>query len=608
MSLILSAQIPQHVTSLLSHLTSRPGVQSTFILSRKDGTIIQSTGLLATRPAGNSSPNVSQVDSAAEEQSVESMTPAESPTPSTPSSATTPNRQTSYQPSQAEALAARIFAFVSSASDLSLSLSRPLDKNAHGSKTDSNGLQEGLGNGTSRDDGDGEASEREDDDEVKLLRLRTKKHEIVVVPDKKYLLCVVHDAAHPAGNASAGLRSRMTLDIAQVRSHFPALKQEQVFLDNAGGSQVLDTVIESIASYLTNTNVQLGATYKTSKLSTAGFANGYEAAAKFINAKPEETCLGVSTTQLLHNLSTALKFQPGDELILSKLNHEANSAAWVRIAERLGLEVKWWSASNPQNPVCDPNDLKQLISEKTRLVACPHASNILGSIVDVKEIAKIVHQYPRALLCVDGVALAPHRQVDVKDLDVDFYAFSWYKVYGPHIAQLYASSRIHDQIDTLGHFFKGTDTLDLKLNLASANYEHVQSIPRVVEYFEPDVSASWEKIAVQEERLQQIILDFLNGNDRVTVYGERSADKNLRVPVISFTVRGTKSQKLVEEVEKRSAYGFRSGHMYSHRLIKDIIGLEDVEDGVVRISMLHYNTEEEMTGLVKVLEEVIATL
>ncbi|GAB1206725.1 hypothetical protein APSETT445_005424 [Aspergillus pseudonomiae] len=363
-----------------------------------------------------------------------------------------------------------------------------------------------------------------------------------------------------------------------------------------------------ITSYLTNTNVQLGATYKTSKLSTAAFTNGYEAAAKFINATPDEICLGVSTTQLLHNLSTALKFQPGDELILSKLNHEANSAAWVRIAQRLGLEVKWWSASNPQNPVCDPNDLKQLISEKTRLVACPHTSNILGSIVVVKEIAKVVHQYPRALLCVDGVALAPHRQVDVKDLDVDFYgliiakqAFSWYKVYGPHIAQLYASSRVHDQIDTLGHFFKGTDTLDLKLNLASATYENVQSIPRVVEYFEPDVSASWEKIAAQEEKLQQIVLDFLNANDRVTVYGERSADRNLRVPVISFTVRGTKSQRVVEEVEKRSAYGFRSGHMYSHRLINDIIGLEDVEDGVVRI-------KEEMTGLVKVLEEVIASL
>ncbi|KAF7592105.1 hypothetical protein BBP40_000710 [Aspergillus hancockii] len=400
----------------------------------------------------------------------------------------------------------------------------------------------------------------------------------------------------------------MTLDIAQVRSRFPALNQDQVYLDNAGGSQVLDTVIESITSYLKNTNVQLGATYKTSKLSTAAFASGYEAAAKFINAKPEEICLGVSTTQLLHNLSTALKFQPGDELILSKLNHEANSAAWVRIAERLGLEVKWWSAVDPQNPVCDAEDLKSLVSEKTRLVACPHASNILGSIVDVKAIAKIVHQYPRALLCVDGVALAPHRQVDVKDLDVDFYAFSWYKVYGPHIAQLYASCRIHDQINSLGHFFKGTETLDLKLNLASASYEATQSIPRVVEYFEPGVAASWETITAQEEKLQKIVLDFLNGNGRVTVYGERSADRNLRVPVISFTVRGAKSQTLVEEVEKRSAYGFRSGHMYSHRLIKDVIGLEDVEDGVVRISMLHYNTEEEMNGLVKVLGEVIATL
>ncbi|KAB8254429.1 hypothetical protein BDV32DRAFT_132452 [Aspergillus pseudonomiae] len=202
-----SSQIPQHVTSLLSHLTSRPGVQSTFILSRKDGSIIQSTGLLATKPAGNSSPDVSQADPAAEEQSESTLTPAESSIPSTTSSTTTLTHQTSYQPSQAEALAARIFAFVSSAADLSLSLSRPMNENAHGSKTDPNGLQEGLGNGIFRDDGDGEASEK-DDDEVKLLRLRTKKHEIVVVPDKKYLLCVVHDAAHPAGNPSAGLRSR----------------------------------------------------------------------------------------------------------------------------------------------------------------------------------------------------------------------------------------------------------------------------------------------------------------------------------------------------------------------------------------------------------------
>ncbi|CAI7649600.1 unnamed protein product [Penicillium glandicola] len=399
-----------------------------------------------------------------------------------------------------------------------------------------------------------------------------------------------------------------TLDISTARSRFPALQQEQVYMDNAGGSQVLGTVADSIRSYLLNTNVQLGATYKVAKISTNAYANAYKVAAGFTNAAPEEISIGVSTTQLLHNLSTALKFQPGDELVVSKLNHEANSSPWVHIAERLGLTVKWWAAADPKNPVCDPTELKSLLSDKTRLVACPHASNITGTISPVREIADVVHAYPRALLCVDGVALAPHRQVDVKALDVDFYVFSWYKVYGPHLAQLYASSRVHDQIQSLGHFFKPTNTLDLKLNLASANYELTQSIPQVVEYFGSDPSTTWAQMAEHEEQLQRILLEFLVSDSRITVIGEPSASKELRVPVISFVVQGVGSQRLVEEVERRSAFGFRSGHMYSHRLLADVCGLEDVEDGVVRVSFLHYNTEAEVRGLVEVLQEVLASL
>ncbi|CAG8334815.1 unnamed protein product [Penicillium nalgiovense] len=322
----------------------------------------------------------------------------------------------------------------------------------------------------------------------------------------------------------------------------------------------------------------------------------------------KQISIGISTTQLLHNLATALKFQPGDELVLSKLNHEANTSPWVHIADRLGLTVKWWAASDPKNPVCDPAELKSLLSDKTRLVACPHASNITGTITHIRKVADVVHVYPRALLCVDGVALAPHRQVDVKVLDVDFYAFSWYKVYGPHLAQLYASSRVHDQIQPLGHFFKPTDTLDLKLNLASANYELTQCIPEVVEYFGSDPSTTWAQMAEHEERLQQILLEFLASNSRVDVIGEPSASKELRVPVISFVVQGVGSQRLVEEVERRSAFGFRSGHMYSHRLLADVCGLEDVEDGVVRVSFLHYNTEAEVRGLVEVLREVLSSL
>jgi selenocysteine lyase/cysteine desulfurase len=126
--------------------------------------------------------------------------------------------------------------------------------------------------------------------------------------------------------------------------------------------------------------------------------------------------------------------------------------------------------------------------------------------------------------------------------------------------------------------------------LASANYESVQSIPAVVAFFGADPSATWKAMAAHEERLQEILLQFLAVHDRITIIGEPSASQELRVPVISFVVRDVKSQRLVEAVESRSWYGFRSGHMYSHRLLKDVCGLDDVDDGVVRVSLLHYNT------------------
>jgi selenocysteine lyase/cysteine desulfurase len=152
---------------------------------------------------------------------------------------------------------------------------------------------------------------------------------------------------------------------------------------------------------------------------------------------------------------------------------------------------------------------------------------------------------------------------------------------------------VHSHINSLAHFFKDAlpQTLDVKLNLASVNYELVQTLPKVVEYFGPDPASAWAQIAAYEEKLQAILLDFLKSrSDIITIFGEPSASKELRVPVVSFTVKGMKSQQVVEQVEKRSRLGFRSGHMYSYRLLKDIFGLEDVDDGVIRVSMLHYNT------------------
>lgn len=138
--------------------------------------------------------------------------------------------------------------------------------------------------------------------------------------------------------------------------------------------------------------------------------------------------VGASTTQVLRNLAAALNLQPGDEVILSEIDHESNIDPWLHYAALAGATVKWWTPSHRQNPKLDPATLRSLLTNRTRLVACTHCSNILGTINDIKAIADVVHEIPGALLAVDGVAYAPHRAVDVKELGADFYAFSWYKV------------------------------------------------------------------------------------------------------------------------------------------------------------------------------------
>ncbi|KAL8964865.1 MAG: hypothetical protein Q9183_004171 [Haloplaca sp. 2 TL-2023] len=226
-----------------------------------------------------------------------------------------------------------------------------------------------------------------------------------------------------------------------------------------------------------------------------------------------------------------------------------------------------------------------------RLVTCTHASNILGTIHDIKSIAEEVHRWEGAMLCVDGVAYAPHREVDVKDLDADFYSFSLYKTYGPHIAVLYASAYAQSSLTSLGHYFHNPDTLNMKLGLAAASYELVSSIPSILSYFGPSSAsrrATWTAIAAHEEHLQSILLKYLNGRDDVTVYGLEDGNKELRVPVVSFSVKGKESKDIVEKVDAMSDMGIRWGHFYSKRLVDDVLGQEG--EGVVRVSMVHYNT------------------
>ncbi|KAI1083323.1 pyridoxal phosphate-dependent transferase [Whalleya microplaca] len=375
-------------------------------------------------------------------------------------------------------------------------------------------------------------------------------------------------------------------DVLAARSNFPALQQDQIFFDNAGGSQTLGTVIESIRDYLSKTNVQLGATYKTGKISNS------------------KTVFGPSTTQLFRNLSYTLEFKEGDEIIVSSIDHEADIAPWVDLAHRQKLTLKWWTPAPSTNPKLLVEDLQGLLSPRTRLVTCTHASNILGTITDIPAVAAAVHGVPGALLCVDAVAYAPHRALDVKALGVDFYSFSWYKVYGPHISMLYASREAQKQhMRSLGHFFNPSETLENKIGLAGANYELVQSIPAVANYLGGGTPDAWGGFEAHEAELQSTLLEYLKSRSDVTVYGETNPDTKLRVCTISFTVDGWDSRDVVETVEKDTNLGFRWGAFYSNRLVNQLLGLGPT--GVVRVSMLHYNTLEEVKTFIEAFDKVI---
>ena len=401
-----------------------------------------------------------------------------------------------------------------------------------------------------------------------------------------------------------------------VRASFPALGQGQVYLDNAGGSQVARQVADRLTRYLFTANVQLGASYAASVAAGQMVAEGRRALATLLNAaRPEEVVMGATTTQLLDQLARALAqtWQPGDEVVVTSFDHEANIGPWRRL-EGQGIVVREW-ALRPGAFQPEPDDLAALLSDRTRLVAVTHASNIYGAITPIRPIADLVHA-AGALLCVDGVAYAPHRAVDVRALGADFYAFSVYKTYGPHFAALYGR---HDHLLAAGninHRFVPDDKVPGKLEPGNPSYELAYSCLGVIDYLEAlaqahgvnttgraAVEAAFALIARHEEALSRRLLDYLAARPDVTILGDTSADAARRVPTISFTVDGVPSAAVVAAVDP-TGIGIRHGDFYSRTLVESL-GLS-AADGVVRVSAVHYNTTDEIDRLIARLDQVRA--
>ncbi|MBT3209738.1 MAG: cysteine desulfurase-like protein [Bacteroidetes bacterium] len=407
------------------------------------------------------------------------------------------------------------------------------------------------------------------------------------------------------------------IDSNIIRKHFPALSGDWTFFDNAGGTQTALQVGDKIQDYLFSTNVQLGASYEISQKSGERVDYAQKIWANAINANSEkEIVFGSSTTALLQNLSRSLVqlFLPGDEVIVTNCDHEANIGPWINM-QKAGIVVKSWKI-NLETFSLELDDLEKLMSSKTRLVAFTHASNVLGTINPVEEITKFVHE-KGALVCVDGVAYTPHRQIDVKKWDVDFYVFSLYKVFGPHYSLLFGKEQHLNELPTINHFFIGKNEVPYKLQPGNVNYELSFGTTGIIEYFETIYKQHFENlnlslfsklekifdlIATHEENLIKPLIDFLKSKPGVKIVGEATSDRNIRVATVSFFFENRKSSEIPLLVDMQKI-GIRWGDFYARRLIENM-NLHK-KDGIIRISMVHYNTIEEVERLIDVLDNVL---
>ncbi len=406
----------------------------------------------------------------------------------------------------------------------------------------------------------------------------------------------------------------MSLDLDFVRAQFPALSStDWVYMDNAGGSLTLKRVADRVSDYLLTTSVQHGASYEISARAKERLEEARGSVAKLFQARESrEIVFGPSSTVLLKFLALAMKsqFSPGDEVIVTNVDHEANIGPWVHL-EEAGAKIRFWNV-NPESLRLETKDLKNLLSSKTRLVCVTQTSNVLGTIEPIQEWSKAVHD-AGAQICIDGVAFAPHRRIDVKNWDVDYYVFSLYKVYGPHMGALYGKAERLLALDSIGHFFVGKEKIPGKLEPGNPTYEIAYGCGGIVDYLEElgnrcdpsgsdPLTAAFDHIAAHEEILSARLLAFLTSRPTITVIGSKVADRAVRVPTLSFTVAGKSSKEIVESVDGHKI-GIRFGDFHAHRLIKDL-ELSST-NGVVRVSLAHYNTVKEVDRLVEVLEKLV---
>lgn len=395
-----------------------------------------------------------------------------------------------------------------------------------------------------------------------------------------------------------------------IRAQFPSLAEGFAFMDNAGGSQVPKVVADAITDYLLRSNAQIGADYPASQRATKTVDDAHEWMNVFMGGgNAGRAILGASSSALCRMIAECYgdALKPGDEVIVAESGHEANVFPWINLARR-GMVVKIWEA-NPETGVCDVAALATLLSPNTKVVAFPHVSNILGQVEDIGPCIAMAKQ-AGARVVVDGVAYAPHLAMEADKWGVDWYVFSCYKVFGPHVAAMWGRHEAFAELTGPNHPFIAKDYLPTKFELGGANPESCAGLLALRPYLclvadRPEADAQTVSEAFQifeglERPLTEQFLQFLARKPKVRIVGPDMT--RARLATISFT-HETVSSKEIADAAMSQNVGMRWGNFYSVRLLQRL-GI-DPETGVARASFAHYNTTAEVDRLITALDPLL---
>ena len=407
------------------------------------------------------------------------------------------------------------------------------------------------------------------------------------------------------------------LNVEDVRAHFPALAGDAIYFDNPGGTQVAREVLQRMQDYLVQSNANHGGMFRTSRASDAIVAEARQALADFLNAaSPREIVFGPNMTTLTFHISRSLArtLQPGDELVVTRLDHDANISPWLMVAQDRGCTVRLVDFRE-QDCTLDMQSLEEQINERTKIVAVGYASNAVGTINDVRRAVELAHRVG-ALAYIDAVQYAPHRPIDVQALDCDFLVCSAYKYFGPHLGVLYGKYHLLDSL-TAYKVRPASNEPGEKFETGTQSFEAIAGTLGAMEYlqwlgqtfgasFVSQLSGrySGRRLALKqamatiqeyELELNHSLLETLSSIPGLRIWGITDPHRlEQRVPTFSFTLDGWRPEAVADALGNDNIYVW-NGNYYA-LAVTERLGLEE-QGGMVRVGLVHYNTQSEIERL-----------